>query len=155
VITVAKLSDWINTLEPEEMIGIDEGGQSLVVLDSRAYYEIGGMPKENNERSKPCECGSPVDACVSAEGSDVCVDRAEFIKNGKPDGMTKDAASHIKLRNRIEIVQWREIGDDEDTLSISVFAATDSSNLLDECLVLLCYKRRGPQKGQQESCRRS
>jgi hypothetical protein len=51
VITVAKLSDWINTLEPEEMIGIDEGGLSLVVLDSRAYYEIGGMPKENNERS--------------------------------------------------------------------------------------------------------
>jgi hypothetical protein len=51
VITVAELSDWINTLEPEEMIGIDEGGLSLVVLDSRAYHEIGGMPKENNERS--------------------------------------------------------------------------------------------------------
>ncbi len=45
MITKAELLDWVSGLDADDMIGIDDGGLSLVVLDSHAYFEIGGMPE--------------------------------------------------------------------------------------------------------------
>jgi hypothetical protein len=44
-----ELQAWLNTLDDDDCIGIDDGGLSLVVLDSNAYYEIGGMPEKEEE----------------------------------------------------------------------------------------------------------
>ena len=74
--------NWLRTLEPDDEVGIDEGGLTLVVKGSEAYYEIGGMPEgrcdhgariiaqaggilrderdtreEDDDESEECDCG--------------------------------------------------------------------------------------------------
>ena len=46
---VSELVEWLGTLDPDDEIGIDDGGLSLVTRDT-AYLEVGGMnPNEDNE----------------------------------------------------------------------------------------------------------
>ena len=40
----AEIKDWLATLPEETNIGVDEGGLTLVVEESNAYLEIGGIP---------------------------------------------------------------------------------------------------------------
>lgn len=48
MVSRAELLKWINSLDADAYIGIDEGGLTLVVEGSTAYYEVGGMPDEEN-----------------------------------------------------------------------------------------------------------
>ncbi len=49
---VKEIRDWLNTLQPTDLVGIDEGGLCLQVWegspvevqDSAAYLEVGGLP---------------------------------------------------------------------------------------------------------------
>jgi hypothetical protein len=45
---------------------------------------------EEEEETDLCECGRPANACASAEGSEYCMDRDDFLKHGVPAWMTKD-----------------------------------------------------------------
>jgi hypothetical protein len=45
-----ELLTWINSLDDDAFIGIDEGGLSLVVDGATEYFEIGGMPDEETEQ---------------------------------------------------------------------------------------------------------
>lgn len=54
---VKELQRWLKTLRPTDLVGIDEGGLTLIVLDNGgietgAYYEIGGLPEKWKERNK-------------------------------------------------------------------------------------------------------
>jgi hypothetical protein len=60
MITRNELLDWVTALSEDAMIGIDEGGLSLVVHDSGAgrtehgeYFEIGGIPEDEPEDDEP------------------------------------------------------------------------------------------------------
>ena len=46
MISVSELKNWLETLAEDDFVGVDDGGLCLVVLDTDAYYEIGGMPEE-------------------------------------------------------------------------------------------------------------
>lgn len=46
----AELQRWLNRLDDDAMIGVDEGGLTLVTDDgSNSYIEIGGMPEGEEE----------------------------------------------------------------------------------------------------------
>jgi len=49
--SVEDLKVWLRTLSPEAAVAVDDGGLTLVELDSSgqptgAYYELGGIPEE-------------------------------------------------------------------------------------------------------------
>lgn len=49
---VSDISDWLNTLDEEDEVGIDEGGLMLVsVSDPETYLEVGGMPEESESQA--------------------------------------------------------------------------------------------------------
>ncbi len=41
-----ELQDWLGTLNDGDMVGIDDGGLTIVVAGSDAYLEVGGIPEE-------------------------------------------------------------------------------------------------------------
>jgi hypothetical protein len=45
---------------------------------------------DETEEETLCECGRPEDECASAEGSEYCMDRDDFLKHGVPAWMTKN-----------------------------------------------------------------
>jgi hypothetical protein len=46
--TVAEIKEWLSEFNDDEEVGIDEGGLALCrVGDPFSYYEIGGMPEED------------------------------------------------------------------------------------------------------------
>ena len=50
-VTKKELIDWLNSLDDDDLIGIDDGGLILTVGGKEDYYEIGGLPEESeNER---------------------------------------------------------------------------------------------------------
>lgn len=45
--TVKELRDWLNTLDHDDVIGIDDGGLTIQVVDyddMPAHFELGGVP---------------------------------------------------------------------------------------------------------------
>ena len=45
--TVKDVVAWLSTLDPEDEVGVDEGGLTLQSVDQpEAYLEIGGLPEE-------------------------------------------------------------------------------------------------------------
>lgn len=44
-----EIEEWIKTLDPDDQVGVDEGGLTLVVEGSDACLEIGGMPLESED----------------------------------------------------------------------------------------------------------
>lgn len=45
--TVKELRDWLNTLDHDDVIGIDDGGLTIQVVDyddAPAHFELGGVP---------------------------------------------------------------------------------------------------------------
>jgi hypothetical protein len=49
-IPVLELMKWLKTFKPDDLVGIDEGGIELrIVGNDVAYYEIGGLPDEDEE----------------------------------------------------------------------------------------------------------
>ena len=50
-VTKKELINWLSDLDDDDLIGIDDGGLTLVVEGKEDYYEIGGLPEESeNER---------------------------------------------------------------------------------------------------------
>lgn len=46
-----EIIDWLNSLDEDDEVGIDEGGLMLVaVSDPATYLEVGGMPEESESR---------------------------------------------------------------------------------------------------------
>lgn len=44
--TVKDIKEWLDNFNPNEHVGIDEGGLSLrIVEDMYCYFEIGGIPE--------------------------------------------------------------------------------------------------------------
>lgn len=46
---------WLKTLHKTDLVAIDEGGLTLIAMDSGgaetgAYFEIGGTPEDDDER---------------------------------------------------------------------------------------------------------
>lgn len=52
----SKIVRWLKTLGRNAIIAIDDGGLTLVDIDSLAYYEIGGIPKERSVAKSACTC---------------------------------------------------------------------------------------------------
>jgi len=49
---VIDIQDWLNTLDEDDEVGIDEGGLMLVAASDReAYCEVGGLPEESESQS--------------------------------------------------------------------------------------------------------
>jgi len=47
---VMELRRWLNTLSDLDEVGIDDGGLCLQsVNDPNAYYEVGGLPEDEDE----------------------------------------------------------------------------------------------------------
>lgn len=45
--TVKDVQEWLSTLDPEDEVGVDEGGLTLQsVNEEYARLEIGGLPEE-------------------------------------------------------------------------------------------------------------
>lgn len=48
--TVGEIKDWLNNLDDDEEVGIDDGGLALqVVHNAEIYIEIGGIPQEGED----------------------------------------------------------------------------------------------------------
>lgn len=46
---VSEIQDWLNTLDEDDVVGIDESGLTLVsASDPEAFLEVGGMPEEDD-----------------------------------------------------------------------------------------------------------
>ena len=45
-VTKRDLEEWMNTMENDTLIGVDDGGLSLVNCDNGEWLEIGGVPEE-------------------------------------------------------------------------------------------------------------
>ncbi len=48
---VIQIIEWLSTLEPDDEVGVGEGGLDLRVNteESEEYLEIGGMPTEDDD----------------------------------------------------------------------------------------------------------
>ncbi len=47
----SEILEWLNGLEGDPEIGVDEGGLILLVVgNDEAYCEIGGLPEEEEDR---------------------------------------------------------------------------------------------------------
>jgi len=44
-----ELVRWAKSLHPKDIVGIDEGGLTLLVYEEDAYFEIGGMDEDDME----------------------------------------------------------------------------------------------------------
>jgi len=44
--TVKEIQEWLATLDPDDSVGIDEGGLELVAEKDGAYFEIGGIDED-------------------------------------------------------------------------------------------------------------
>ena len=67
---VKEIQRWLSTLHPTDRVAVDDGGLTLVALDSGgletgAYYEIGGVPEE--EHPVGCICADCSDADLTAD----------------------------------------------------------------------------------------
>ena len=54
---ISEVRAWLDTLNPDGYLAIDEGGLTLVVLDSDQrqtdyYCEVGGTPEDDDEEDK-------------------------------------------------------------------------------------------------------
>jgi len=48
--TVREIKEWLNTLQDDDLVGIDDGGLCLEVAeDPGTYCEIGGLPEEEED----------------------------------------------------------------------------------------------------------
>jgi len=51
--SVRELKRWINTLDEDNAVAVDDGGLTLVELDENgetgAYHEVGGIPLEDED----------------------------------------------------------------------------------------------------------
>lgn len=44
--SVGEIKEWLDTLDDEDEVGVDEGGLCLLVVDKPdTYCEIGGLPE--------------------------------------------------------------------------------------------------------------
>ena len=48
-VTKKELIDWLNGLDDDDLIGIDDGGLILTVGGKEDYYEIGGLPQQSED----------------------------------------------------------------------------------------------------------
>ena len=48
-VTKKELIDWLSGMGDDDLVGIDDGGLTLVVEGKDAYYEIGGMPERSEQ----------------------------------------------------------------------------------------------------------
>jgi hypothetical protein len=49
-VSVTELRRWLFTLPIDSEVGIDEGGLTLCVVgEERVYFEVGGMPEEDED----------------------------------------------------------------------------------------------------------
>jgi len=51
-VLVEELIDWLQKLDPSTGVGVDYGAFALVVENSGAYYEIGGVDEEDGEEDE-------------------------------------------------------------------------------------------------------
>ncbi len=58
MIAVRELRDWLNSLDPGDVIGVDDGGLTLCVVGTSAYIEVGGLPEPES-----CDDCGEVIAC--------------------------------------------------------------------------------------------
>jgi len=62
MMSVKEVKRWLNTLEDDDDVAIDDGGLALVCCqDPDAYLEVGGEPSL-------CECGRLEEECLIFEG---------------------------------------------------------------------------------------
>ena len=48
--TVREIKKWLNTLDDDDLVGVDDGGLCLrVVGEIHVYHEIGGMPEREED----------------------------------------------------------------------------------------------------------
>lgn len=48
--SVEEIREWLDTLNENDLVGVDDGGLALrVVGDDESYCEIGGMPEDEVE----------------------------------------------------------------------------------------------------------
>lgn len=48
--SVSEIKDWLNTLEDDTLVGVNDDGLALeVVGDPYTYCEVGGIPEEIEE----------------------------------------------------------------------------------------------------------
>lgn len=48
--TVKEIREWLNSLAADELVAVDDGGLTLVVVgDERVYCEVGGIPEEEED----------------------------------------------------------------------------------------------------------
>ena len=51
--SVKEIKEWLNTLNENDAVGVDDGGLCLQSFnDPDAYLEIGGMPDEEDEEDE-------------------------------------------------------------------------------------------------------
>lgn len=53
--TVDELIAWLLCFQPTDQVAIDDGGLSLRILGTEAYYEVGGMPEIGDEKPTKCQ----------------------------------------------------------------------------------------------------
>jgi hypothetical protein len=55
-VPASELQRWAFTLPGDALVGVDEGGLTLVVEDSDAYLEVGGMSEGEDTQPDPDDC---------------------------------------------------------------------------------------------------
>jgi hypothetical protein len=52
--TKKEIQEWLDYFDDDDLFGVDEGGLALRSVDNpRAYFEIGGIPEEEEEPGWP------------------------------------------------------------------------------------------------------
>jgi hypothetical protein len=50
MMTAGELRRWLDTIDPEETIAVDDGGLTLVLVsDENVYMEVGGLPDDEDD----------------------------------------------------------------------------------------------------------
>ena len=49
MMSVREVKRWLDTLDPDECVGVDEGGLTLVNETGKAYLEVGGLPDPDDD----------------------------------------------------------------------------------------------------------
>lgn len=48
MMSVRELREWLSTLDPDDSVGVTDGGLALATEDGESWVEVGGLPEDSD-----------------------------------------------------------------------------------------------------------
>ena len=65
---VTEIKEWLDSLPPGALVGIDDGGLALQQVGAEAYLEIGRMPENEKHRARWGSSSRPITLALEPPG---------------------------------------------------------------------------------------